>query len=241
MKALSQEERAPLRKHGLRFGQYNLFLHPLLKPAPTRLRLILWSIYNQFPESPTAPPAGLVAIQPVPDVPEGYYEMAGYKLCGQRALRVDILERLADMIRKEDVAKSFEATQDMLSMTGSTHDSFAELMEALQFTAEKKERPKAPKTKVKDALETQTEATTEPPVEDTASESTPVETETYYLFTRQFKPKITKTKPVPKDTEKKFKNHKKKPPAHKLQKPRAEKLPDPDSPFAILQQLKSQG
>lgn len=245
MKALSQEERSPLRKHGIRFGQYNLFLQPLLKPAPTRLRLILWSIYNQFPESPTAPPAGVVAILPVPDVPEGYYEMAGYKLCGERALRVDILERLADMIRKEDVAKGFEATQDMLSMTGSTHDSFAELMEALQFTAEKKERPKAPKVKAEGAHqtetdETKTEATAETPAQDTDSQNKPVETETYYFFIRQFKPKISKTKPVHKDTEKKFKNHKKKPPAHKPQKPRAEKQPDPDSPFAILQQLKSQ-
>ena len=38
VKGLDQESRASLRKHGVRFGQYTVFLPLLLKPAPTRLR-----------------------------------------------------------------------------------------------------------------------------------------------------------------------------------------------------------
>ena len=44
VKALDQDGRASLRKHGVRFGQYTVFLPLLLKPAPTRLRLVLWSL-----------------------------------------------------------------------------------------------------------------------------------------------------------------------------------------------------
>ncbi|PCH96348.1 MAG: disulfide oxidoreductase, partial [Rhodobacteraceae bacterium] len=39
IKALDQDQRGTLRKHGIRFGQYTIFHHLMLKPAPTRLRL----------------------------------------------------------------------------------------------------------------------------------------------------------------------------------------------------------
>ena len=44
VKALDQEARGALRKHGIRFGQFTVFMPLLLKPAPTRLRLVLWSL-----------------------------------------------------------------------------------------------------------------------------------------------------------------------------------------------------
>ena len=33
------------------------------------------------------------------DVPKALYRVVGYRVCGERAVRVDILERLADLIR----------------------------------------------------------------------------------------------------------------------------------------------
>ena len=41
VKALDQDARTLLRKHGVRFGQHSIFMPALLKPAPTRLRLVL--------------------------------------------------------------------------------------------------------------------------------------------------------------------------------------------------------
>jgi ATP-dependent RNA helicase SUPV3L1/SUV3 len=98
IKTLGQEERGLLRKHGVRFGQHNIFMPLLLKPAPTRLRLILWSLWEGFEEFPEAPPPGLVTIPAVEGAPKGFYEKVGYRLCGARALRIDMLERLADLI-----------------------------------------------------------------------------------------------------------------------------------------------
>ena len=42
IKELDQDARGALRKHGVRFGQFTIFMPALLKPAPTRLRLVLW-------------------------------------------------------------------------------------------------------------------------------------------------------------------------------------------------------
>ncbi len=118
-----------LRKHGVRFGQFTIFMPLLLKPAPTRLRLVLWSLskgLQEFPESAAAR-AG--------DDPgrcqcacRGRYHV-GIPQAGVRAIRIDMLERLADMLRTEDSRGGFEAKPDMLSITGMTLEQFADLMQ----------------------------------------------------------------------------------------------------------------
>jgi ATP-dependent RNA helicase SUPV3L1/SUV3 len=142
VKALDQEGRASLRKHGVRFGQYTVFQPVMLKPAPTRLRLVLWGLKEGLDEFPAAPPPGLVTVPAVPGAPAGYYPRAGYRLAGERAIRIDMLERLADMIRSLDAQGGFEASPDMLSITGLGQDQFARLMQALGYLATPGERPR---------------------------------------------------------------------------------------------------
>jgi len=154
---LDQGARAALRKHGLRFGQYTVFLPLLLKPAPTRLRLVLWGLARGLDEFPAAPPPGLVTIPVAPEQPEGYYTMSGYREAGARAIRIDMLERLADMLRGADARGGFEATPDMLSITGLTLEQFADLAQGLGYSAERGERPKQ-----RPAAKTAPEETTAP-------------------------------------------------------------------------------
>ncbi|OWU84246.1 disulfide oxidoreductase [Oceanicola sp. 22II-s10i] len=142
VKSLDQDARGALRKHGVRFGQFTVFMPLLLKPAPTRLRLVLWSLARGLDEFPEAPPPGLVTVPAAKDAPEGYHAMAGYREAGERAIRIDMLERLADMLRSENSRAGFEAKADMLSITGMTLDQFADLMQGLGYNAEKGERAK---------------------------------------------------------------------------------------------------
>ena len=146
VKALDQEARGALRKHGIRFGQFTIFLPLLLKPAPTRLRLVLWSLSNGLDIFPEAPPPGLVTIPVDTSAPEGADTMSGYRIAGERAIRIDMLERLADMLRAENSRAGFEAKADMLSITGMTLEQFADLMQGLGYKAEKGERPKVKAT-----------------------------------------------------------------------------------------------
>ena len=142
VKSLDQDARSALRKHGIRFGQFTIFLPLLLKPAPTRLRLVLWSLAQDLAEFPEAPPAGLVTVPNMTAQPQGTDTMAGYRNAGERAIRIDMLERLADMLRAEDSRGGFEAKADMLSITGMTLEQFADLMAGLGYKAEKGERVK---------------------------------------------------------------------------------------------------
>ena len=165
VKELDQDARGALRKHGIRFGQFTIFMPLLLKPAPTRLRLVLWSLANGLQEFPEAPPPGLVTVPAGQGLPQGYHTMAGYRAAGERAIRIDMLERLADMLRVEDSRGGFEAKADMLSITGMTLEQFADLMQGLGYKAEKGEREK-----VKPVAEA---APAEAPKEDAATEEAP--------------------------------------------------------------------
>ncbi|MEZ5755130.1 MAG: helicase-related protein [Paracoccaceae bacterium] len=209
VKALDQEARGALRKHGVRFGQFTVFLPVLLKPAPTRLRLVLWSLANGLDEFPESPPPGLVTIPNIAEVPKQHYTLSGYHPAGARAIRIDMLERLADLLRARDSRAGFEASPDMLSITGMTLEQFADLMTGLGYKAEKGERVKVKAAEPVAALEapvstapipegesvlapppapepvTEETAAGDPPVEDA-----PVEMETFYSFSWAPKPRF---------------------------------------------------
>jgi ATP-dependent RNA helicase SUPV3L1/SUV3 len=171
VKDLDQDARAALRKHGIRFGQFTIFMPLLLKPAPTRLRLVLWSLARGLQEFPEAPPPGLVTVPAPADAIDGYHTMCGYRSAGTRAIRIDMLERLADMLRAENSRTGFEAKPDMLSITGMTLDQFADLMQGLGYKAEKAERikvkaaaaePAAPAEQAEQPAPAETSDTAEP-------------------------------------------------------------------------------
>ena len=188
VKSLDQDARGALRKHGVRFGQFTIFMPLLLKPAPTRLRLVLWSLAQNLDEFPEAPPPGLVTVPAAKDAAPGYYAMAGYRAAGERAIRIDMLERLADMLRDKDSRGGFEANPDMLSITGMTLEQFADLMQGLGYKAEKGERVKTRVEAAKPAeaegeAATTEDAATDAPAEAAAEAPVQVEKEVFYTFT----------------------------------------------------------
>ncbi len=140
VRSLDQLSRGLLRKHGVRFGQFTIFIPKLLKPAPTRLRIVLWSLARKLKDFPASPPPGLVTVPSQSDAPIGFETVAGFRKANARAIRVDMLERLADLIRDKDTRSGFEATAEMLSITGMTLDDFADLMQGLGYSAERQQR-----------------------------------------------------------------------------------------------------
>ena len=164
MRQLDQPSRAQLRKYGVRFGAFNIFLPPLLKPAPAELTLALWCLNKgtaaglSLDQLPDPPRAGLTSTAIDPKVPEDFYRSAGYHVCGPRAIRVDMLERLADSIRPLLAWRASEAgqtpprgssgdggfmvTPEMMSILGCSSTELAAVLETLGFRSEKRPMPK---------------------------------------------------------------------------------------------------
>jgi len=190
MKGLDQEARAQLRKYGVRFGAFNIYFPALLKPAPAELSATLWSLKNAGSAGlatdtlPELPRAGLTSAAVQPTTPEALYRAYGFHVCGPRAVRLDILERLADLIRpllawrpNPEVAMAppkgstgdggFTVTPEMMSILGCSPDELSNVLKALGFRADRKTVPK-PAEPVK------AEAAVDVPVE-TAGEPAPVQ------------------------------------------------------------------
>ncbi len=159
MKDLDQPSRAALRKYGVRFGAYHIYFPQLLKPAARSLASLLWA-----EKQSNADMAALSNVQhlassgrtsfPVDKaLPRDAYRVLGYRQCGERAVRVDILERLADLIRPalawretspgEKPAGAFDGrgfvvTQAMTSLTGSAGEDFASILRALGYRMDRR-------------------------------------------------------------------------------------------------------
>ena len=105
VKSLEQSARAALRNHGVRFGAYHLYIPALLKPGPRALAAQLWALKFGGPEMKgldelqRLAASGRTSMPVDKEVPKTLYRTVGYRVCGERAVRVDILERLADLIR----------------------------------------------------------------------------------------------------------------------------------------------
>ena len=165
VKGLEQPERAILRKYGMRFGAYHLYLPLLLKPAPRALAVQLWALVHSGPESKGVEEllqlaaSGRTSIPANREVDAVLYRIAGYRLCGDRAVRVDILERLADLIRpalawREGAAAprppgaiaggGFTITNTMTSLTGASGEDFASILRSLGYRMDRRPKPPEP-------------------------------------------------------------------------------------------------
>jgi ATP-dependent RNA helicase SUPV3L1/SUV3 len=169
VKSLDQEGRAALRRLGVRFGAYHIFVPALVKPAPASIVTLLWALKNDGKDKPgfgdvvhmLAAGRTSVLVNEVFD--RAFYGLAGFRILGRRAVRVDILERLADLIRPALSWKpgtglrpdggydgsAFLVTSAMMSILGATGEDIEEILKGLGYRAEPK-----PAADVKTRLET---------------------------------------------------------------------------------------
>ncbi|MFT0875566.1 helicase-related protein [Rhodopseudomonas sp. G2_2311] len=191
MKDLDQPSRATLRKYGVRFGAYHIYFPSLLKPAARALASLLWAQKQDNVDLAALSSAqhlagsGRTSFPADKALDRDAYRTLGYRLCGERAVRVDILERLADLIRpalawREGApgekpagafdGRSFVVTQAMTSLTGSAGEDFASILKALGYRMERRPAlPQAPKPAEAAApASTEAASTTEMSAEDQA-------------------------------------------------------------------------
>ena len=161
IRSLDQPARSQLRKYGVRFGAFNIYFPIMLKPASAELATILWVLKRgaehglDIAAMPELPRAGLTSLAVPATAPNAFYRVAGFHVCGPRAVRVDMLERLADLIRqlltwRLDAANpsappkgatgdgGFKATPDMMSILGCSADELGHVLKSLGFWAERR-------------------------------------------------------------------------------------------------------
>ncbi|MGD9541998.1 MAG: helicase, partial [Methylocystis sp.] len=164
IKAFSQDDRGALRKLGVRFGAYHIYLPALLKPAPRALSALLWALHHGglenvkgLEEVPHLAASGRTSFAADASIHKGFYRAAGFRVCGERVVRVDILERLADLIRPAIAYRpgltagapppgaadsdGFVVTVAMTSLTGCSGEAFSSILKSLGYAPTQRPGP----------------------------------------------------------------------------------------------------
>ncbi|PCI45306.1 MAG: hypothetical protein COB49_10210 [Alphaproteobacteria bacterium] len=255
-RGVEREGRFQLKQLGIWLGSASLYIPSLLKPAPAQLRLFLWALFNDMDHLPDIPVAGLCTITIDQNAPRTFYEVSGYRVVGKNAVRLDMLERLANAARETSLKGPFPADPDLMSLVGTSGDDFVEIMtylgyvhkeyspeEAVKIAGDRaaREAEAAPKEDIKpeSAEAAVEEVKTEEKPEEPGEE--PTEPEKIFLFHHQ-----PYQKPQQRGPRKVFKDGAKGKPvkakkfAGKKKVARKAVALDPHNPFASLAGLKDQ-
>ncbi len=122
-----------LGRFGVRAGRHALFIPRLLKPAPSALVALLWAAHRQMYPIPAPPTPGLTSFAVDEAVCKPFIEAAYFNVVGNRAIRLDILERLDSELlvasRKGLIAE--EVTRRLCSLLGSGTEETIKIANAL--------------------------------------------------------------------------------------------------------------
>jgi hypothetical protein len=102
---------------------------------------------------PPRPQQGLTSVEADAGVPEPYWHAAGFQLAGSRAVRIDMLERLSDLIRARVAFRAAESAEaptgatgdggfrvvpELMSVVGCSGEEFASILKSLGFRRERR-------------------------------------------------------------------------------------------------------
>jgi ATP-dependent RNA helicase SUPV3L1/SUV3 len=162
VRGLDQAARAGLRRHGVRFGAYHIYVPALLKPAPSSLLAQLWALGQPDVELPglaemaAISASGRTSVEVDPAIAPEIYRRFGFRIYGARAVRIDILERLADLIRPALAWRAeasggrpagavegggFTVTPAMTSLLGASGEAMGVILRGLGYRSETRPMP----------------------------------------------------------------------------------------------------
>jgi len=141
LKKIDQDHRKKLRKLGVKFGRYHIFLFRLFKPSSVSLRTILWKNYNNKFLDLSPPTFGLNFLENMKSVNKDFMLLCGFEKFGDTYVRIDILERLFLLIfnSEKDEKKEVKVIPQMINLLGCTKENFKKLLKNMDYKIFEKE------------------------------------------------------------------------------------------------------
>ena len=128
-----------LKRFGVRSGRNGLYLPRMIRPASAALAALLWAVHHRLEHIPSPPAPGLTSfVRDEDDIPEGFLRAAFFRKVGARAVRLDILERIEDILADwaREGRNADETTAAIVSLLGSGNEDAREVIAALGWTQE---------------------------------------------------------------------------------------------------------
>ena len=142
IKNISKEDRASLRKVGVKIGRYHAFLPKMLKPNAVNLRVKLWKLYFPDDKKYIIPKFGLNFLKNETKKNKKFLLICGFENFDKFYVRVDILERFFLKIIENTKDGMFKIDSDMINLIGCNKEDFFKLLELMQYKRKKIEGSK---------------------------------------------------------------------------------------------------
>jgi len=133
LKKLAQEERKILRKLGVKFGRYHIFLFKLFKPSAVSLRIALWKNFHQKYFDLKPPTFGLNFLNEKKEYSKDFMLLCGFEKFDNFFVRIDILERLFMKIMNLRNEKKIKLIPEMLNLLGCSKENFLILIKKMNY------------------------------------------------------------------------------------------------------------
>tara|TARA_B100001250_G_scaffold316957_1_gene279392 strand:+ start:344 stop:2830 length:2487 start_codon:yes stop_codon:yes gene_type:complete len=140
---LDQEERGKLRRIGVKFGRYHIFLFKLFKPSSVSLRIILWKSFNEKNLNLFPPTFGLNFLEEKNPINKDFMLLCGFEKFDNFFVRIDILERLFIMIlnsNKDNKSNEIKLVPEMLNLLGCNKENFVKLIQKMNYKTYEKDK-----------------------------------------------------------------------------------------------------
>ncbi len=126
-----------LRPFGVWFGRRSIYLPKLLRPEAASLLGLLQAIWSRVEQLPAPPAPGLTSFASDSNLPSGFLAACGFRIVGDRAIRIDMLERLEDTLEKAtaDGTAADTLTPRLVSLLGSDNESLSRVLSVLGWQA----------------------------------------------------------------------------------------------------------
>jgi len=246
---IDADDRRVLRAKRVRLGPILVFIPALNKPAGVRLRGLLWSLYHGESLPANVPNDGIVSqVVDADAVNKDFYQAIGYPVFGNRAIRIDMLDRVICAIYDLADKGKFRAQHQMAEWLGCPIDDLYGVLTAMghkKIEQDQKEQDVAnPVDEVSETPKTPEAAEKSVDGAKAEPEKKPELAEFYLKRGKAFEKKSSgaprkdfKKPDAKKDKKPKAKHKKQADRSPKVMSAEAKKVED--SPFAILQQLKT--
>lgn len=137
-----------LRGFGVWFGRRSIYLPKLLRPESASLAALLWAVRAGLEKIPAAPRPGLTSFAPEINTSAGFIAAAGFRMVGQRAIRLDVLERLEERLGKAVASgeSADELVPGLMSLLGCNRPDVEEVLAHLRWKRLEVADPASPRT-----------------------------------------------------------------------------------------------
>ena len=142
LKKINQDDRKKLRKLGVKFGRYHIFLFKLFKPNSVSLRILLWKNYNNKYLNLSPPTFGLNFLSNMKSANKDFMLLCGFEKFDDIYVRIDILERLFLLIfnSEKDYKKEIKVIPEMLNLLGCSKENFNKLLKKMDYKIYEKDK-----------------------------------------------------------------------------------------------------